>query len=101
MNLEEGHQVVRCHGKEALERAKSLVNIQFSWYLIGVTIFGLSLYLILHQIYGERIEYESLAKYEEQEEENYDVESQKNSKLGESKSSVHMGKVFAPMDIER
>ncbi|CAK9184943.1 unnamed protein product [Ilex paraguariensis] len=101
MNLEEGHQVVRCHGNEALERAKSLVNIQFSWYLIGVTIFGVSLYLILHQIYGKKIEYESLAKYEEQEEGNYDVEAQKNSKLGESKSSVHMGKVFAPMDIER
>ncbi|KAL0369920.1 UNVERIFIED_CONTAM: hypothetical protein Sangu_0310100 [Sesamum angustifolium] len=35
MNLEEGHKVVRCHGEEALERAKSLVNIQFNWYVMG------------------------------------------------------------------
>ncbi|CAK9184406.1 unnamed protein product [Ilex paraguariensis] len=102
INIEEGHQVVRCHSHEALERAKSLVNIQFSWYLIGVTIFGLSLYLIMHKFYDQKIGYhESLTKYEEQEEEEDDVEAQQKSKFGESQSFIHMGKVFAPMDIER
>ncbi|KAJ6944680.1 hypothetical protein NC652_009896 [Populus alba x Populus x berolinensis] len=29
INLEEGHQVVRCHGEEALHRAKSLENLLY------------------------------------------------------------------------
>ncbi|KAK1289787.1 hypothetical protein QJS10_CPB18g00314 [Acorus calamus] len=51
MNLEEGLKVVRCHGREWLERAKSLVNIQFSWVLIGVTVFWFGVYLILSKVY--------------------------------------------------
>ncbi|RCV11886.1 hypothetical protein SETIT_2G222700v2 [Setaria italica] len=31
--LEEGHNIVRCRTDEALDRAKSLINLQFSWYL--------------------------------------------------------------------
>ncbi|KAI3461869.1 hypothetical protein Pfo_018532 [Paulownia fortunei] len=37
MNMEDGHYVVRCHGEQALERAKSLANIQFSYYVVGLT----------------------------------------------------------------
>ncbi|KAK1277224.1 hypothetical protein QJS04_geneDACA017171 [Acorus gramineus] len=51
INLEDGRSVVRCHGREWLERAKSLVNIQFSWVLVGVTVFSLGLYLILSRVY--------------------------------------------------
>nr|CAD1826163.1 unnamed protein product [Ananas comosus var. bracteatus] len=32
LNYEEGHHVVRCRDADALGRAKSLVNLQFSWY---------------------------------------------------------------------
>lgn len=100
MNLEEGHKVVRCQSHEALERAKSLVNIQFSWYLILVTICAMCLYLFFIKIHGEKVKYHSLSKYEVQEAEGEDVEAQKKSKLCESRSFVHMGKAFASMDLE-
>ncbi|KAJ0953140.1 hypothetical protein HanPSC8_Chr02g0080491 [Helianthus annuus] len=103
LNLEEGHHVVRCHGDEALERAKSLVNIQFSWYLICVTIFAMSLYLAMHKMNEGRIEYQSLTKYDQyQEQLDQDIEAQKKTiKLGESKSFLSMEKSFAPVDMER
>lgn len=101
LNLEEGHHVVRCHGDEPLERAKSLVNIQFSWYLIGVTIFAVSLYLLVLKFYPEGVEYQSLTKLEEPEEEDVDIEAQKERKFHDSKSFIHMGKSFAPIDMER
>ncbi|KAF5819924.1 hypothetical protein HanRHA438_Chr02g0094481 [Helianthus annuus] len=103
LNLEEGHHVVRCHGDEALERAKSLVNIQFSWYLICVTIFAMSLYLAMHKMNEGRIEYQSLTKYDQyQEQLDEDIEAQKKTiKLDESKSFLSMEKSFAPVDMER
>ncbi|KAM1753004.1 uncharacterized protein LOC126588456 [Malus sylvestris] len=105
MNSEEGHKVVRCHGDEALHRAKSLVNLQFSWFLLGVAIFGVSFYLVLVKVYGEKFEYFSLTRLREEDEEDpdHDVEYQKKSKLEDSKSFVnHMGKTaFASIDIER
>lgn len=70
INLEEGHQVVRCHGDEALHRAKSLVNLQFSWFLIGVTIFSLSFYLVWDNLFCEKVEYSTLTIEDD------DVESQ-------------------------
>ncbi|KAM7528741.1 hypothetical protein LguiB_032151 [Lonicera macranthoides] len=102
INLEEGHHVVRCHGDEARDRAKSLVNVQFSWYFIGVTIFAVSFYLLLAKIYPEKVEYQSLSKLEDvEEEEAIDVEAQKKSEFKDSKSFIHMGKSFAPIDMER
>ncbi|GFP96125.1 transmembrane protein 45b [Phtheirospermum japonicum] len=110
MNLEEGHKVVRCHGEEALERAKSLVNIQFSWYVIGVTIFGVTCYLVMMKLYSEKIEYQSLSKFVLKDEENdddhedYDVEAQKKApanKIEVHKSFLQIGKLFGAMDIEK
>ncbi|KAI6685580.1 hypothetical protein NL676_031493 [Syzygium grande] len=89
LNLEEGHDVVRCHSDEALHRAKSLVNIGFGWFLILITVFSVGLYLALVKIYGETVEYRSLTKTTELDEEEEDdggesddVESQKKIKLG-------------------
>lgn len=105
MNQEEGHQVVRCSSHEALHRAISLVNIQFSWYLIGITVFAMSLYLFLVRVYGEKTEYFSLRAEDEEEEEedDDDVESQKKSVVGNAKSFIHVGnaKPVMPIDIER
>ncbi|XP_016435312.1 uncharacterized protein LOC107761588 [Nicotiana tabacum] len=104
INLEEGHKVVRCHNHEDLERAKSLVNIQFSWYLVGITIFCVTLYLIMIKIFQEKVEYQSLnSKFEEQEDDLEDVEAQKTSKNNvESNRFLEMGKIFAsPSDMER
>ncbi|KAL0390368.1 UNVERIFIED_CONTAM: hypothetical protein Scaly_0393900 [Sesamum calycinum] len=108
MNLEEGHKVVRCHEEEALERAKSLVNIQFNWYVIGVIIFAMTFYLIMIKLYPEKVEYESLTKFEPQDQENHDdddVEAQKKGniieKIGEGRRFLQIGRTIGPMDIER
>lgn len=109
MNLEEGHKVVRCHGEEALERAKSLVNIQFSWYVVGITIFALTLYLVMIKLFKEKIEYQSLSKFILQDEENGedidDVEAQKKVSdckiVEEPMKFLQIGKSFTPMDIDR
>ncbi|KAK4786259.1 hypothetical protein SAY86_002948 [Trapa natans] len=60
LNGEDGHIVVRCHDDEALLRAKALVNIEFSTYVIGATIFSISLYLVLTKLYGGNVEYQCL-----------------------------------------
>ncbi|WMV06819.1 hypothetical protein MTR67_000204 [Solanum verrucosum] len=104
INFEEGHKVVRCENDEALERAKALVNIQFSWYIVGITIFCVTLYSILIKIFQEKIEYQSLnSKFEEIEDDLEDVEAQKSSKNGvESNRFLEMGKIFASTsDMER
>ncbi|KAJ8574052.1 hypothetical protein K7X08_010563 [Anisodus acutangulus] len=94
LNLEDGHRVVRCHDKEALERAKSLVNIEFSWYFVGITVFTVSLYLVLVKCFRENVEYLSLMrKFEDEDLE--DVETQKKKLVishGEPKSFIEMGK---------
>nr|GLL31725.1 transmembrane protein 45A-like [Ipomoea trifida] len=105
INSEEGHQVVRCHSPEDLERAKSLVNIQFSWYVIAVAVFAVAAYLALLKIYREKVEYQSLGtKLDDQEDETTieieDVEAQKRDKA-ESKRFLEMGKFFASSDMER
>ncbi|XP_059278403.1 uncharacterized protein LOC132032722 [Lycium ferocissimum] len=104
INFEEGHKVVRCQNHEALERAKSLVNIQFSWYVVGITIFCVTLYLVLIKIFQEKVEYQSLdSKFEEQEDDLEDVEAQNSSKNGvESNRFLEMGKMFSSTsDMER
>ncbi|KAM7497547.1 hypothetical protein LguiA_021961 [Lonicera macranthoides] len=93
VNFESGHHVARCHSEEALKRAKSLVNIEFSWYLIGVTIFAVSIYLLVTKIYSKKVEYQEILAFQEQEEaEPIDAVGQKMSTIGESKSFIHMGK---------
>ncbi|KAJ9183120.1 hypothetical protein P3X46_007026 [Hevea brasiliensis] len=103
---EDDHHVVRCGSQESLHRAKSLVNIQFSWLLIGIAIFAISFYLGLVERFGKRVEhYSALPKeFEEIKEEEVfsDVESQKEKKFGESRGSfIHMGAGFAPFNMER
>uniref|UniRef100_A0A803KLX3 Uncharacterized protein n=1 Tax=Chenopodium quinoa TaxID=63459 RepID=A0A803KLX3_CHEQI len=71
---EEGHQVVRCDGKESLHRAKALVNIQFSWFLILLAVFAASFYVFMIKIYGDIMEYSLMALSDQQEE---DVEARK------------------------
>ncbi|XP_010534912.1 PREDICTED: transmembrane protein 45B-like [Tarenaya hassleriana] len=99
LHLEEGHQVVRCSSHEALHRAKSLVNIEFSWSLVGITIFVMSLYLVLYRVYGQNVEYSALTTKDqtEQDREEQDIESQKLS----NPSFVQMGKLFGHRDMER
>ncbi|XP_044506603.1 transmembrane protein 45B-like [Mangifera indica] len=102
INFEEGHQVVRCHGEVALHRAKSLVNLEFSWFLVGITIFSVCFYVILGRVIGEKVEYATLSREDEYISD--DVESQEDTKYGASKSSfVGAGKegFVASIDIER
>jgi len=77
---------VTCSDHEALHRAVALVNIQFSWLLILVTIFSMSFYLVLVKRYGEKVEYFSLGKeeyYLEEDDSNIGIESLKKSMQGE------------------
>uniref|UniRef100_A0A0E0QS28 Uncharacterized protein n=1 Tax=Oryza rufipogon TaxID=4529 RepID=A0A0E0QS28_ORYRU len=62
LNLEEGHEVVRCRTDEALHRAKSLVNLQFSWYLTATVVFVVVFYLHLTKLYPEEPRYLPLVK---------------------------------------
>jgi len=83
LHEEEGHQVIKCSSDKAIHRAKSLVNIEFSWFFVGITIFVMSLFLILSGLYGENAEYSILVtkdKGEESGEEKQDIESLKKSK---------------------
>lgn len=101
INLEEDHQVVRCHSHEALERAKSLVNISFSWYLVGVTIFCMSVYLVMiKKTVSEKVEYQSLTEFEDDQGEQEDIEAQKRGELIKT-SFLPVGKSFGSLDIER
>ncbi|CAN4089765.1 unnamed protein product [Withania somnifera] len=104
INFEEGHEVVRCENHEALERAKSLVIIQFSWYVVGITIFCVTLYLVITKIFQEKVEYQSLdSKFEEHKDDLEDVEAQKSSKNGlESNRFLEIEKKFMfTSDMER
>ncbi|GAB4835128.1 hypothetical protein Ancab_000037, partial [Ancistrocladus abbreviatus] len=82
MNVEMGHAVVRCDGGKLLHRAKSLVNIEFSWCLILLCIFAVTFYLLMVKIYGDgnHHEYSSVSSKEEEGEEE-DVEAQKKKSL--------------------
>lgn len=60
MNAEVGHYVVRCRGREELGRAKSLVNIQFSWFIAGVSMSSVLFYLYVARKYSGEEEYKSL-----------------------------------------
>ncbi|CAL9102471.1 unnamed protein product [Musa textilis] len=102
MNLEVGHTVVRCRSEEALHRAKSLVNLQFSWYTAAMAVFSMALYLWLSKVFPEEPQYLPLVKDaagEELEEQDSDLESQK--KLMESDSFLHTGKDPRAFQLER
>ncbi|GMH10278.1 hypothetical protein Nepgr_012119 [Nepenthes gracilis] len=101
MHSEEGHKVVRCEGEKSLARAKSLVNIEFSWFLILLAIFSVSFYSVIVKIYGDSsAEYFKVMSKEEEEaeEEEADVEAQKRSKLSEKQSFIYVGKATTGID---
>ncbi|KAK7359707.1 hypothetical protein VNO77_01670 [Canavalia gladiata] len=106
INEEEGHQVVRCSDHNSLHRANSLVNIQFSWFIIAVTLLAFSFYFLLHNLYAQNNDkYFALENHDEDgegEKSNDDVESQKRSILGNPnpRSFIHVGKTFSALDIE-
>ncbi|KAL6614127.1 hypothetical protein ACP70R_036397 [Stipagrostis hirtigluma subsp. patula] len=62
LSFEAGHDVVRCRTDEALDRAKSLVNLQFSWYLTGTVAFVVLFYLQLAKLYCKEPRYVMLVK---------------------------------------
>ncbi|KAK2641463.1 hypothetical protein Ddye_023226 [Dipteronia dyeriana] len=103
INFEEGHQVVRCHGEAALHRAKSLVNLQFCWFSVGITIVLVSFYLVLDRFFDKKVEYSTLITREEEDEYSVDVESQTKNKHGNSRNYIGMaaGRGFASVDIEK
>ena len=100
---DDGHKIVRCASEEALHRAKSLVNIQFSWLVNGITIFAITLYLALVEKYSKNVKYSSLAKeLEEMPEDSSDIETEKKNNLSDSKCLVRGESLrgFAPFDMD-
>lgn len=73
LNIEEGHQVVRCHTSEALDRAKSLVNIQFSWYMTGTVVLAILGYVYLTKLYPEEPDYLPLVRKSEEEDDDLEM----------------------------
>ncbi|PON65463.1 Transmembrane protein 45A [Trema orientale] len=51
---ENGRKAIRCSGEEAFHRANSLIKLEFSWFLVGTAIFGVSFYLVLVKIYEKK-----------------------------------------------
>lgn len=56
MNWEHGYYIVRCHGEEALDRAKSLVNIQFSYYVVFLCALAVTMYLFVFKMCSRKME---------------------------------------------
>ncbi|KAI3450873.1 hypothetical protein Pfo_007538 [Paulownia fortunei] len=103
MSWENGYYIVRCHGEEALERAKSLVNIQFSYYVVGLSILAATIYLVMFKFYSGKVEYQSLTRFSEKDEENDDDDDEAKklrNATGERQSFLRIDKSFAPMDME-
>ncbi|XP_057809493.1 uncharacterized protein LOC131023874 [Salvia miltiorrhiza] len=85
MNLEEGSNfVVRCEGEEALERARSLVNIQFSLFVVGVNVVAVVIYLAIFKMYSSK---------------NVDCDGE-DYEGGEEHVSSEFQKVFGAMEME-
>ncbi|KAJ3699172.1 hypothetical protein LUZ61_002877 [Rhynchospora tenuis] len=79
LNIEEGHQVPRCNSEEAMDRAKALINLEFSSYLSATTIFCMLAYICLSKLYPEEPEYVPLVRGRADEEE--DIEAHKIEEL--------------------
>ena len=67
-----GHQEVNCRDEESLHRAKALINIEFSWYVIGIMIFSMWFYLFLGNVV--KVKYLPLGKNEKKGEKNHDYD---------------------------
>lgn len=102
---EDGHQVVLCDGDIALHRAKSLVNLQFSWCITAMAVFGVVFYVAMVAIYGEKSTYVIMNKEEdeeEKEEEEVDLELEKGrSEARRSFLEMSSTKIYSPIDMER
>ncbi|XP_020582475.1 transmembrane protein 45B-like [Phalaenopsis equestris] len=98
MNAEDGHYVVRCRSDDELRRAKSLVNIEFSWLFATVVAFSLLCYLLLSKKFEKVSEYDAI---EEEELENLELGKMTDSKLQESDSFAHMERVMRSIELER
>jgi hypothetical protein len=100
--------VVRCRTDEALHRAKSLVNLQFSWYLTATVVFVVVFYLQVSRLYPEEPQYLPLVKgrnandgrfsigddHEDDDDEDDDLEAAK-------RSYRHVVSGTKPMEVER
>lgn len=86
--------MVTCSGEEALHRAKSLMNLQFSWFLIGIAVFGVTIYLVLIMTYGQKVEYFSVfAMKHEEIDGDQDMDVKERNIYGSSNKSLILSKL--------
>ncbi|CAA7015506.1 unnamed protein product [Microthlaspi erraticum] len=69
LHVNEIHTTVKCSTVEALDKAKSLANIEFNWLFVLTTTFTITLYLILERVYGGNTKYTSLDTINQQDDE--------------------------------
>ncbi|CAA7015507.1 unnamed protein product [Microthlaspi erraticum] len=92
------HLEVKCSTEEALHRAKSLINIEFSWLFVINTIFVVMLYLILDRVYGENIEYSTINIKEQIKEIGEGKQDIESSKKMNYSTFIQMGKLLGHQD---
>ncbi|XP_051220097.1 uncharacterized protein [Lolium perenne] len=103
LNLEAGRAVVRCHADEALARAKSLVNLQFSWYLTGIELFVVVLYLQLYKVYHEEPSHFLLVKGRHEDGDSFSIgddHGHDEEDLEAAKQYIHISNGTRDMDGE-
>ncbi|XP_047323955.1 transmembrane protein 45A-like [Impatiens glandulifera] len=80
MNKEEYFRI-RCHTDEALDRAKALITLEFSWYLVIFVVLTLCMYIYMIKVYHEKDGFEPIADKEHESD-----DTKKNIKSEISKS---------------
>lgn len=86
IRVKNGENVVACGGDGSLDRAKALVNLEFSWILIGLAAFAVSLYFLMAR------KYEGFMVVNEEEDVRF--------KLGGGEGFLHGQKGLATIDLE-
>ncbi|XP_047316280.1 transmembrane protein 45A-like [Impatiens glandulifera] len=78
--IKEEYFRVRCHTKEALDRAKALTTLEFSWYLVVFVVLTMFLYMYMTKLYPEKAGFEPFVKYDREHEKIEDnVDTKKKS----------------------
>ncbi|XP_047044102.1 uncharacterized protein LOC124648365 [Lolium rigidum] len=95
LNLEAGRAVVRCRTDEALARAKSLVNLQFSWYLTGIVLFVVVLYHQLNKVYHEEPPHFLLVKGRHEHGDNFSI----GDDHGDDEEDLEAAKALLPSHV--
>ncbi|XP_066326993.1 uncharacterized protein [Miscanthus floridulus] len=102
LSHEDGHDVARCRDEGgALARAKSLVNLQFSWYLSATVVLVVALCLRMCSLYKEEPRYVPLVRGNDHGEDDDDGDGEENVVEAAKGGSGRVLGEARPMEISR